>query len=146
MSKSGSINLYIPVQAGELEVAKSRCACSKAPMQATRDIRRISRDLRKLRIQALNISIETDRVRKNNQSTGNVLEIINNKLTPQPSIQAHIEEIMPLNYTLVNDKLITPSTVAIFTAKAVGVPMLQKRLSHISTNLKTHFRMQNSSH
>ena len=32
---------------------------------------------------------------------------------------------MPLNFSLTNDKLITPSTVAIFTAKAVGVPMLQ---------------------
>ena len=126
LHKSGAINLYIPVQAGELEVAQSRCACSKIPTQATRDIRRISRDLRKLRIQALNISIEANRVRKNNQSTGNVLEIISNKLTPQPFIKANIEEIMPLNFSLTNDKLITPSTVAIFTAKAVGVPMLQK--------------------
>ena len=33
---------------------------------------------------------------------------------------------MPLNYTLTNDKLITPSTVALFTARTVGVPMLQK--------------------
>ena len=32
---------------------------------------------------------------------------------------------MPLNYSLTNDKLITSSTVALFTAKTVGVPMLQ---------------------
>ena len=83
-------------------------------------------DESELKIQALNISIETNCVRNNNHSTGNVLEIINNKLIPQPSIQANIEEIMPLNYSLTNDKLITPSTVAILTAKAVGVPMLQK--------------------
>ena len=126
MNKSGYFNLYVPVQAGELEVAKSRCACSKLPTQATRDIRRISRDLRKLKIQSLNISIETNRFRKNNDSTGNVLEIINNKLEPQPLINANIEQIMPLNYSLTNDKLITPSTVALFTAKTVGVPMLQK--------------------
>ena len=50
MNKSGFFNVYIPTQAGELEVAKSRCACTKVPTQATRDIRRISRDLHKLRI------------------------------------------------------------------------------------------------
>ena len=125
MHKSGAINMYIPVSAGELEVAQSRCACSKFPTQATRDIRRISRDLRKLKIQAHNISIEANRVRNNNHSTGNVLQIVNSKLIPQSFIQANIEEIMPLNFSLSNDKLITPSTVAIFTAKAVGVPMLQ---------------------
>ena len=125
MHKSGAIQMYIPVNAGELEVAQSRCACSKYPTQSTRDIRRINRDLRKLKIQAHNISIEADRVRNNNQSTGNVLQIVNSKLIPQSSIQANIEEIMPLNFSLSNSKLITPSTVAIFTAKAVGVPMLQ---------------------
>ena len=91
MNKSGFFNVYIPTQAGELEVAKSRCACTKVPTQATRDIRRISRDLRKLRIQSLNISIETNRFCNNNHSTGNVLEIINNKLVPQPLINANIE-------------------------------------------------------
>ena len=126
MNKSGFINLYIPTQAGELEVAKSRCACTKFPTQATRDIRRINRDLHKLRIQSLNISIETNRFRKNNHSTGNVLEIINDKLESQPLSNANIEQIMPLNYTITNSKLITPSTVALFTARTVGMPMLQK--------------------
>ena len=126
MNKSGLFNVYIPTQAGKLEVAKSRCACTKLPTEATRDIRRIGRDLHKLRIQSVNISIETNRYRRNNSSTGNVLDILNDKLESQLLSSANIEQIMPLNYTHANNKLITPSTVALFTARTVGMPTLQK--------------------
>ena len=126
MNKSGLFNVYIPTQAGELEVAKHSCACFKIPTQATRDIRRIGRDLNKLRIQSVNISIEANRYREKNSSTGNVLELLNGKLDSQSLKNANIEQILPLNYTLINDKLITPSTVALLTAKTVGMPVLQK--------------------
>ena len=71
-------------------------------------------------------SIEATRYRENNDSNGNVLELFNDKLVSQSLKHANIEQILPLNYTLTNDKLITPSTVALFTAKTVGMPMLQK--------------------
>ena len=121
MNKSGLFNAYIPPQSGEIEVAKHSCACSKIPTAATRDIRRINRDLHKLAIQSVNISIEATRYRENDDSTGNVLELLNDKLESQSLKHANIEQILPLNYTLTNDKLITPSTVALFTAKTVGM-------------------------
>ena len=126
MNKSGLFNVYIPTQACELEVAKHSCACSKIPTQATRDRRRINRDLHKIRIQSVNISIEATRYRENNSSTGNILELLNDKLVSQSLKHANIEQILPLNYMLTTDKLITPSIVALFTAKTVGMPMLQK--------------------
>ena len=126
MNKSRLFNVYITTQAGELEVAKSRCACTKIPTEATHDLRRIGRDLKKLRIQSINISIEANRYRRNNFSTGNVLDILNDKWESQLLSSANIEQIMPLNYTHVNNKLITPSTVALFTVRTVGMPMLQK--------------------
>ena len=124
--KSRLFSVYIPPQSGEIEVAQHSCACSKIPTAATRDIRRINRDLHKLQIQSVNISIEASRYRENEDSTGNILNILNDKLIAQPLEHANIEKILPLNYTMPNEKLITPATVALFTAKTVGMPLLQK--------------------
>ena len=88
--------------------------------------------MKKLRIQtsSVNISIEATRFRQNNFSTGNVLNILNDNLKSQSlGGSANIEHIVPLNYSPVNDKLITPSTVALFTARTVCLPMLQKAFS-----------------
>ena len=45
MHKSGLFSIYIPPQSGEIEVSRHSCACSRIPTAATRDIRRINRDL-----------------------------------------------------------------------------------------------------
>ena len=67
------------------------------------------------------------RYRQNHDSSGNILNLLNSKLEPQSDlIDAHLEQVWPLNFTVPNEKLITPATVALFTAKAVGLPLLQK--------------------
>ena len=93
----------------------------------TRNVRKINRDLHRIAIQSVNISLEQSRYRQNYDSSGNILNILNNKLEPQSELNnAHLEQVWPLNFTVPNEKLITPASVALFTAKAVGLPLLQK--------------------
>ena len=127
MHKTGIISVYIPPLSNELSVARHSCACTKFPTEVNRNIRKINRDLHRIAIQSVNISLEQSRYRKNHDSSGNILDLLNSKLEPQNDLNdAHIEQVWPLNFTVPNAKIITPATVALFTAKTVGIPLLQK--------------------
>ena len=120
MHKTGIISVYIPPQSNELSVAEHSCACTKFPTEVNRNIRKINRDLHRIAIQSVNISLEQSRYRENQDSTGNILDLLHSKLEPQNNLDdAHIEQVWPLNFTVPNAKIITPASVALFTAKTV---------------------------
>ena len=130
LKHDGSLSIFLPIEHREINAILLQCACTKLPTEAHRVMRQISLDLAKINIQSssLNLTVEPSRFRNQNFTESNVFNILNGKFQEYPSNRyAHIEQILPLDYnTKTYDNLITPSSVALFTAKAIGVPLLQK--------------------
>ena len=130
LETNGSLSIFLPIEHRELNAILLQCACTKLPTEAHRVMRQISLDLAKIKIQSssLNLTVEPSRFRNQNFTESNVFSILNGKFQEQPlHTFAQIEQILPLDYNAKTyDNIITPSSVALFTAKAIGVPLLQK--------------------
>ena len=139
VSATGKLSIYIPTKDTILpgDDFASCCGCSRKLSHSRRIYHDMSTELTKVGIQQskLNISIEHQRLR-----TGDVMRLITPSLHKELTFEMEsamangtytIKDIAPLAVVSndTNDKLLLPSAVS-FTAKAVGVPLLQKGFQH----------------
>ena len=146
---NGEISLFIPTQNMVLsgDAFANCCSCGRKLSHSRRLYHKMSSALNVVGIQQsrLNVSIEGQRFR-----TGDIMTLITTQMHKELTTEMEnnlfngtctLQDIEPLRVSSneTHDKLLLPSAVS-FTAKAVGVPLLQKGFQHYMTKFSSEIK------